>query len=347
MSLSIEGPSKAEIEFKDRKDGSCYVSYRVVEPGDYNVSIKFNDQQIPDSPFKVYVMPQVSDAKKIEVASLPSESSLHVNIPVTITVKKNGAKGDFDAKVVSPSGIEDDCFITTLDEDTTGIRFIPKENGVHAIHVRFNGIHVPQSPLKLRVGKDDADPGSVTAFGPGLSTTYAGVKTEFTINTSKAGHGNLSVTVDGPSKVTMDCTEVDEGYKVRYTPLLAGEYYITVKYNAYHISGSPFRVKCLPASALTDPLKEIKTTTVQQLTSLFSSRQSERESLETTKSREVKVTEVVVEDKSYPTRVTASGVGLSKAFVGKQNNFTVNCSNAGKLNCYLTNQEANPSFCHF
>lgn len=331
LSLSVEGPSKAEIDFKDRKDGSCYVSYRVLEPGEYRVTIKFNDQHIPDSPFKVYIMPQVSDAKKIEVGPLPDESSLHVNIPINVMIRKNGARGHVDAKVVSPSGIEDDCFVTAVDDDTSSLRFIPKENGVFAVHVRFNGIHIPQSPFRLRVGRDDADPAAVHAFGPGLSTVYAGVKTEFTIDTSHAGHGNLSVTVDGPSKVTMDCTEVDEGYKVRFTPLIQGDYYITVKYNAYHIAGSPFRVRCLPSSALTaGPATEITTTTVQKQQVVQQSSRATREaSQETTRSTK-EVRESLTEGRSYPSRVTASGVGLTKAFVGKQNSFTVNCSNAGE-----------------
>ena len=33
LSISVEGPSKAHIDFKDRKDGSCYVVYNVSEPG--------------------------------------------------------------------------------------------------------------------------------------------------------------------------------------------------------------------------------------------------------------------------------------------------------------------------
>lgn len=40
IAISIEGPSKAEINFKDRKDGSCNVAYTVKEPGQYNVSLK-------------------------------------------------------------------------------------------------------------------------------------------------------------------------------------------------------------------------------------------------------------------------------------------------------------------
>lgn len=34
LSIAVEGPSKAEISFEDRKDGSCGVSYVVQEPGE-------------------------------------------------------------------------------------------------------------------------------------------------------------------------------------------------------------------------------------------------------------------------------------------------------------------------
>ena len=33
LSIAVEGPSKAEIDFHDRKDGSCGVSYTCTEPG--------------------------------------------------------------------------------------------------------------------------------------------------------------------------------------------------------------------------------------------------------------------------------------------------------------------------
>lgn len=34
LSIAVEGPSKAEITFEDRKDGSSGVSYIVQEPGE-------------------------------------------------------------------------------------------------------------------------------------------------------------------------------------------------------------------------------------------------------------------------------------------------------------------------
>lgn len=67
---------------------------------------------------------------------------------------------------------------------------------------------------------------------------------EFVVNTSNAGPGALAVTVDGPSKVKMDCVECPEGYRVTYTPMAPGSYLISIKYGGpYHIVGSPFKAK--------------------------------------------------------------------------------------------------------
>lgn len=94
------------------------------------------------------------------------------------------------------------------------------------------------------MGKDVADPAAVHAQGNGLKDVKTGQKTDLIIDTCNAGSGTLAVTLDGPSKVSMDCTEVDEGYKVRYTPLLPGEYFMSIKYNNMHIVGSPFKINC-------------------------------------------------------------------------------------------------------
>lgn len=74
--------------------------------------------------------------------------------------------------------------------------------------------------------------------------TFSGSPCEFVVNTSSAGPGALAVTIDGPSKVKMDCQECPEGYKVTYTPMAPGNYLISIKYGGpYHIVGSPFKAK--------------------------------------------------------------------------------------------------------
>ncbi|RXG52936.1 Filamin-A, partial [Armadillidium vulgare] len=219
LAISVEGPSKAVIDFKDRKDGSCNVAYRVSEPGEYRIGIKFNDKHVPDSPFKVYVTPAMGEARKVEVGQFPDQGSL-ANKACNFLILRNGAPyhGHIDCKVVSPSGKEDDCFMDRFDDDVHSVRFMPRENGIHSIHIKYDGIHIPGSPFRLRIGKDDADPAAVGASGKGLEAAVSGQKMDFIIDTCNAGSGTLAVTIDGPSKVAMDCTEVEEGYKVRYTP---------------------------------------------------------------------------------------------------------------------------------
>ena len=46
LSLSIEGPSKADIQCKDNSDGTLSVSYKPTEPGYYIVNLKFADHHV-------------------------------------------------------------------------------------------------------------------------------------------------------------------------------------------------------------------------------------------------------------------------------------------------------------
>nr|XP_053627229.1 filamin-A-like isoform X9 [Cherax quadricarinatus] len=322
LAISVEGPSKAEIDFKDRKDGSCYVSYIVQEPGEYRVGIKFNDKHIPDSPYKVYITPSMGEARKVEIAQFPDQGAMP-NKPQSLLVTKNGAQGHLDCKFVAPSGQEEDCFTDLLDNDTYSVRFVPKEIGIHYIHIKFNGIHIPGSPFRLRIGKDEADPAAVSAAGKGLEACVSGQKTDFIVDTCNAGAGTLAVTIDGPSKVSMDCTEVEEGYKVRYTPLVPGDYYIAVKYNGYHIAGSPWKVKCTgEAHAEKGTIQESSSVVVETVEKIKSGEKGHQGP-------------VIPRFQSDATKVTSKGLGLKKAHINRQNNFTVNASTAGTNILYV------------
>ncbi|XP_073724478.1 filamin-C [Misgurnus anguillicaudatus] len=319
LSIAVEGPSKAEISFEDRKDGSCGVIYIVQEPGDYEVSIKFNNEHIPDSPFIVPVAKLSDDARRLTVTSL-QEKDLKVNYEAQFAVQRNGARGVIDAKVHAPSGVVEECYVTELDSDKNAIRFIPRENGVHSIDVKFNGSHIPGSPFRVRVGEAEhvGDPGMVSAFGSGLEGGRTGVASEFVVNTCNAGSGALSVTIDGPSKVKMDCTECPEGYRISYTPMAPGNYLISIKYGGpQHIVGSPFKAK-VTGMRLSGghSLHETSSVIVETVTKT-SKLSGAYSSLAGSKST------------SDASKVVCHGPGLSKAYVGQKNNFTVDCSNAG------------------
>ncbi|XP_033927771.1 LOW QUALITY PROTEIN: filamin-A [Melopsittacus undulatus] len=320
LSIAVEGPSKAEIAFEDRKDGSCGVSYVVQEPGDYEVSVKFNEEHVPESPFVVTAAAPCEASRLLSVCSL-QESGLKVHQPASFAVSLNGARGVLDAKVHSPSGALEQCHITEVTEDKYAVRFIPRENGLYSIDVTFEGSHIPGSPFKVRVGEPGqaGDPGLVSAYGPGLEGGTTGSPAEFVVNTSKAGPGALAVTIEGPSKVKLECQECAEGYRVSYTPMAPGSYLIAIKYGGpHHIVGSPFKAK------ITGP----------RLVSSHSLRESSSVMVDAGGGGAATAAAGGAPPGAIPvasdaSRVVAKGLGLSKAFVGQKNSFSLDCSRAG------------------
>ncbi|XP_065811298.1 filamin-B isoform X2 [Labrus bergylta] len=318
LAIAVEGPSRAEISFDDRKDGSCGVSYIAQEPGDYEIAVKFNDQHIPDSPYLVPVVAPANDARRLTVAGL-QESGLKVNHPASFAVRLNGAQGKMTAKVHSPSGALEECVVTELEKDKYAVRFIPRENGIHTIDVKFNGSHIPGSPFQVRVGEpgQTGEPGLVSAYGAGLERGTTGTQSEFIINNTKAGPGSLGVTIEGPSKVKMDCQEVPEGYKVQYTPMAPGNYLISVKYGGpNHISGSPFKAS-VTGPRLVNVTNASETSTLMVDPAIRGSSSSFTYAMPRP-------------GESDASKVLSRGSGLSKAFVGQRSSFSVDCSKAGK-----------------
>jgi len=365
LAIAVEGPSKAEVEFKDRKDGSCHVSYVVEEPGEYSVGIRFNDQHIPGSPYKVYILPSADDAERVRMSNVP-DSNVTLDIPTTMLLNMNGAEGDVECKIVAPSGREDDCFITPLGEGEHTVRFVPKEEGVHYLHARLNGIHIPGSPFKLEVQGNNNnnnnlsdDPSSVAVRGLGIDRGTTGKASKFVIDTSGVGAGTLSITVDGPSKVDLSCNEVDDGYEVTYTPMAPGKYYVTVKYNGKNVRGSPFSVMIngdnLTASTTIntnnnnraintnsslqkEQSRSSMTMETMQRTSYIRHQYSEQRVSSMSMSRNATRNQILPPPKQVepdPKKVKALGKGLEQALISRQNSFTVDCNLAGNNVLYV------------
>ncbi|XP_072181880.1 filamin-A-like isoform X2 [Diadema setosum] len=315
LGVTVSGPAKAPINFVDNMDGSYLVSYLPTEPGEYVIDIKFNDKPIPDSPYKPFITPPMGEARRCSVSSM-QETGVKLNQPCSFVIQLNGAKGLVKAKTVAPSGADVECVITEIDEENYAVRFLPKENGIHLVHVYFKDSPIPGSPFKIRVGtiEEVGDPGHVHAYGDGLERGKTGEKCEFIINTCGAGAGTMSIQIDGPSKVKLDVTEVGEGYKCVYVPTQPGEYMITIKYGGpTHITGSPFKAK------ITGPARGGKA-------GVLETSQVMVETIVKTTTTTGFAAPVFTSDAS---KVVSSGMGLKKAFLNKKSQFQVNCSDAG------------------
>ncbi|XP_076819806.1 filamin-A-like isoform X4 [Clavelina lepadiformis] len=237
LALAVEGPSKAEITCEDNKDGTCSVSYLPTAPGEYLVTVKFDDEHIPGSPYTANISAGPDQRK--------SKLAYGTTSDVTLKINENDLSL-LTASIESPSGRKEDCVLKRLPNGHIGISFTPKEIGEHLVSVKKRGRHVANSPFHIMVGESEiGDASKVKVYGDGCEKARAGETAEFMVDTRKAGYGGLGLSIEGPSKVDINCEDLQDGIcKVTYSPQETGNYIANVKFADQHVPGSPFTVKC-------------------------------------------------------------------------------------------------------
>ncbi|VDM63201.1 unnamed protein product [Angiostrongylus costaricensis] len=297
LTVSMEGPGKAEMAFHEHKDGNCHLEYKVTQPGEYIV----------------FIAPATGEARKLELAQFHGQG-IPAGKAFTFTVLTHRARGQLEAKVVTPRNeIETIDIVPIEDGESYALRFIPKESGNHYIHVTLDGAPMRDSPFRLRVGgRDECDPTAISVVGDGIKRGVTGQKCEFIVRTANAGAGILNVQLDGPSKATLDAYELELGYKVRYTPLAPGDYYAAIKYNGIHIPGSPFKI---PVEGKVLGGNGYNETSLVKIDAVAKTSKG--------------TVATVPEYKGDANKVEAKGAGLNKFFPGRPAMFTIDTGAAG------------------
>uniref|UniRef100_UPI00358FEB07 filamin-C-like isoform X2 n=1 Tax=Myxine glutinosa TaxID=7769 RepID=UPI00358FEB07 len=235
LSLAIEGPSKAEITCNDNNDGTCLVSYMPIAPGDYTILVNFDGKHILGSPFTA----RVTARDTIRM----SEKELRTSQNIPLKIMENDLN-QLSATITAPSGREDPCSLKWLQNGQVGISFTPKEPGKHLVSVRKDGRHIVNSPFMVKMTTSEiGDASRVRVAGRGLKEGQTFQMADFTVDTTDAGYGGMNLAVEGPSKVDINCEDLDDGKcQVSYCPTEPGIYSISIKFSDEHIPGSPFSV---------------------------------------------------------------------------------------------------------
>lgn len=173
--------------------------------------------------------------------------------------------------------------------------------------------------------------------GNGVDRVTVGQRASFVIDTSEVGAGTLSVTVDGPSKVDMDCSELDRGYEVSYTPTISGDYLVTVKYNGMNVEGSPFKVVAVGGGASSQGTVKARreSTTMSMETIQHTTYKQETMFSEASNTSRSSSRKLPIQFNSDAAECTAAGTGLQEPVLGRQNSFSVDCSKGGNNVLYV------------
>ena len=229
----------------DLGHGEHEVTYIPTRSGDYKISIKWSNEEIPESPFnmKCYVP---LHATNLKVVDPPTEAYLET--PITfkvVTIEDMNEEGDIAVSAKSRQSSITGMVEKEYDGSYT-CTLEPTTPGKYLVKVTLNGDNINESPFKIKVS-EPPKPYNVKAYGPGLEDGYIGQEGNFTVETANAGTGTLSVRVHGPKgafRINMRRHPDDDRIiLVRYDPKYAGNYSIDITWSEEHIPGSPFKVE--------------------------------------------------------------------------------------------------------
>lgn len=193
----MEGPNEAKMTCKDNCDGTCTVNYIPTEVGDYDISIKYGDQAIPKSPFKVPVVeaPE-SNGVGIYGPGLQPEK-IFEGVPAQFVVDTSKAGlSQLNVKLKTDKGIMKKPTIKHRGDGVYDVSYMPPAAGANIeVAVLYGDKDVGKSPYKFKVNPS-VDPSKVVLSGPGVAPqTTASFPVDFIVDTSKAGYGDLEVQV--------------------------------------------------------------------------------------------------------------------------------------------------------
>ncbi|XP_060571832.1 filamin-A-like isoform X3 [Ruditapes philippinarum] len=253
LRVSVSGPNSiAKCSVDPQADGSYTVTYIPVETGIFDISVTWNNTDIPGSPYH----PKVIDARKVRIIGGWQhfmDSNERVNLVVgerkqlPFDISEAGP-GTLRAEVKAPSKTLD----VDIDTHTMGravIEFVPEEEGPHYIHIFWSDIPLVNSPFLGFAIQHTPDASKLILTGRGLKEAVVREEAEFIIDGSQAGRGNPDVVLSGVrAEVNVKINPIGNGkFRCTYIPILPGAYLLHITWNGRQLRGSPYKVNVIGA----------------------------------------------------------------------------------------------------
>eukprot|EP00096_Caligus_rogercresseyi_P015922 TRINITY_DN841_c0_g1_i2.p1 TRINITY_DN841_c0_g1~~TRINITY_DN841_c0_g1_i2.p1 ORF type:complete len:1301 (+),score=355.07 TRINITY_DN841_c0_g1_i2:98-4000(+) len=194
VDASKAGDGQLEISINDGEvsnsvqlleGGKCLVTFTPTQSITHEIEVKFNDEQVPGSPFLSRVT-DISETMKYEVndsgfsrvsVKLDHLSLIPISSPSQFTI--HVADGDDAELAVSVQGPSDDIPVKVTGGVKVGFtaEFVPQEVGIHLILVEYNEIAVGGTPFYAKAyDASSVDVSEIPKTTPGKTVTFAGKK---------------------------------------------------------------------------------------------------------------------------------------------------------------------------
>ena len=218
------------VQVSKKVDGKIEVQFAPPGPGQYQLNVKWLDDDVPGCPFII----GLADPSKC-IPDGPGLLVGKVGRPAHFTVDCHRAgPGKLKVDIKSPSGVNMPATISGTKE--FDIVYMPSETGPHNIVVQYADQQIQGSPFTAIV----TNPSLVNIEG--LCDCKMDETAQFCVQTEEAGPGKPDVRVRGPTG-PIPCTMEDVNehvYQCMYTPVAAGTHIVIVRFAEEDVPGSPF-----------------------------------------------------------------------------------------------------------
>ena len=246
------GPGEVEAEIKSVgarappvetfvtqvSDNHFQVRYTPRDSSDVEATVTFGGHPVDDTK----TIPVV-DTAKVFVDGPGVKEGILAREETEFTVDATEAgPSDLAIKVTTPDGSELETTIAEVEPRKWTVKYTPENAGTHVVNVEYGNKEVQGSPFHPEV----CDPDAVRVYGPGLEKAIANEEAKFTVDASKAGDGNLGLSIQGPEDCQIEVKETpEEGvYDISYVATRPGVYAIDVKFADKDVPGNPFQMRC-------------------------------------------------------------------------------------------------------
>uniref|UniRef100_A0A8R1XV92 Uncharacterized protein n=1 Tax=Onchocerca volvulus TaxID=6282 RepID=A0A8R1XV92_ONCVO len=222
-------PSMAQSLGQHRYD----ISFVPRELADHTISVRFNNEPVPGSPFICHLVMAQSvtiSGPGLERIPVGQVAQIYVNVEgmkdVLPQIRITDSQNNNIPVNISKSDTDDKKYI---------ISYTPKNVGNHQIDISCDGNPIAGSPFTSKAF--DAKCAKLSC----IEEAVVGHPCTFTIDAARAGAGNMEIIVSVENRNVPNFVQAEgqAKFKVSFTPQEAKDHLISVRFNGDPIPGSP------------------------------------------------------------------------------------------------------------
>ena len=268
LAATCQGENCGEIEVEIKEEaGKYFVTFRPDEADVYTIAIQWDGSEVPNSPFKLDLIPLGHDRVKHLSTTIPDTR----DAPVVLSFDTfKAGPGELRARVAGASSgpVSSTAVPIPGSDHENQVSFVPVNADTYFVDVYWNDEAVPGSPFNIAI----IHPEKIVFGTPNFVELE--IPVELNADTTEAGPGTFSASCEGEKSGKMEVfvednlAESENKYIISFRPSNYDVYSLSVYFAEAEVSESPFVVDIKepeipviniiePAVAIVEPVVEV------------------------------------------------------------------------------------------